>query len=76
MRRFRKIVLLACAAYMVLAMAAGIYVAEASLHLHRRPLLHQQEFASEISRDFHANLERRVLNWFGTHSFKPEYRSN
>jgi pimeloyl-ACP methyl ester carboxylesterase len=56
MRKFLKVLMIACVAYLVLAAVGGVVIAEASLRLWRRPLRHRQEFALLVRERYHANL--------------------
>jgi dipeptidyl aminopeptidase/acylaminoacyl peptidase len=53
---FRKIVLACVIAYLLFSILAGIFIADVSLKLRRRPLRHQQAFAAAVRDDFHAEL--------------------
>jgi dipeptidyl aminopeptidase/acylaminoacyl peptidase len=57
MRRILKIVILICTAYLVLAMIAGIVLAEGSLRLWHRPLTHRQQAQALVRREFQAELQ-------------------
>jgi pimeloyl-ACP methyl ester carboxylesterase len=56
MRKFLKVLMIVCVAYLVLAAVGGVVIAEASLKLWRRPLRHRQEFALLVRERYHANL--------------------
>ncbi|HSM84948.1 MAG TPA: alpha/beta fold hydrolase [Candidatus Limnocylindrales bacterium] len=49
--------LLAIGGYLVLAAVGGIVISEASLHLRRLPLRHQQEFAALVHNKYQADLQ-------------------
>src|SRR5579871_1927300 len=56
-KNWPKFVLAVCVAYLVLSAAAGIVITEASLKLQKRPLRHQQEFATLVQKNFQAELQ-------------------
>jgi dipeptidyl aminopeptidase/acylaminoacyl peptidase len=53
----RRVFLAACALYLVLAAAAGIFVADVSLKLRRLPLRYRQAFAATVRDNFHTQLQ-------------------
>jgi dipeptidyl aminopeptidase/acylaminoacyl peptidase len=53
----RRVFLAACALYLVLAAAAGIFIADASLKLRRLPLRYRQAFAATVRDNFHTQLQ-------------------
>jgi dipeptidyl aminopeptidase/acylaminoacyl peptidase len=55
--RFRQKLLLLLGAYLVLSVIAGIVIAEASLHLHRLPLRHVQQFSAFVEKKYGAELK-------------------
>jgi fermentation-respiration switch protein FrsA (DUF1100 family) len=57
MHKRLRFLLIACGAYLFLAIAAGIVAGEASLKLVRRPLHHREEVASLVRGRYQASLE-------------------
>ncbi len=57
MKRIRRIVFSLLALYLAMAAIGGVIVAEASLHLRRLPLRHQQEFAAIVRDRYQAELQ-------------------
>ena len=60
-RKLFKILLIACALYLLLSVMAGVVVAEASLRLQHRPLSHRQEAAALVRQEFRAQLQEVSL---------------
>ena len=56
MRKAFKIILAVCMGYLLLSAIAGMFVAEASLKLVRRPLGHRQEIATFVREHYDAEL--------------------
>jgi uncharacterized protein len=57
MKKSLKIVALIFAVYLILSLVGGIVLAEASLHLWRRPLSHRQQTQALIHQEFHTDLQ-------------------
>jgi dipeptidyl aminopeptidase/acylaminoacyl peptidase len=57
MKYFKKILWVVFACYLALALVGGVFVAEASLHLRRLPLRHQQQFAAYVKDKYQAELQ-------------------
>jgi len=53
----RQLLIALFAAYLMLAAIGGVFVAEASLHLRRLPLRHQQQFAAYVKDKYQAGLQ-------------------
>jgi uncharacterized protein len=56
-RTLRRALFYGLAAYLVLSILAGSFIADASLKLRRLPLSHQQAVAAAVRDDFHAALQ-------------------
>src|SRR5579864_1040528 len=57
MRKTFKIVLLICLGYLLFAVAAGVIIGDASVHLFRRPLRHRAQAAALVSQNYGAELQ-------------------
>jgi uncharacterized protein len=57
MKYFKKILWIAFASYLALVFVGGVFVAEASLHLRRLPLRHQQQVAAYVADKYQAKLQ-------------------
>lgn len=57
MRRVRKVLLMAVRIYVLLAVIAGVLIAEASLRLRKLPLRYRQQVAETAERRYQARLE-------------------
>ncbi len=57
MRRLCKLLLVGGCLYLLLSTLAGIFIAEASLKLGRRPILHRKQMAEVVQRRYGAELQ-------------------
>ncbi len=57
MRKLLKFLLAACCSYLLLAVVAGVVVAEGSLKLWHRPLRHREEAAAIVRQQYQADLQ-------------------
>jgi uncharacterized protein len=57
LRRLAKILVFAAGIYLLLAVVAGIFLAEASLRLPHRALRYREEAAARVRQEFHADLQ-------------------
>jgi dipeptidyl aminopeptidase/acylaminoacyl peptidase len=57
MRKLTRVLLIACAVYIVLSVVAGIVIGEGSLRLQRRPVTHRLEAARLVRDQYHAELQ-------------------
>lgn len=56
-RKLRRFALLFFTIYVTASLAAAIFLSEGTIHLQRRPIRHQAEFAQVVQQQFKANLE-------------------